>query len=84
MNSNDIIREHIFEIVKNQIKSNNPPETKATLDRLRKQGFDDSQAKQMIAQCVSVEIFEVMKYRKPYNNERYIKNLNALSKEPFD
>ena len=39
METNKIIREQIFEIIKNQIKSNKPPETKDTLDRLKKSGI---------------------------------------------
>ena len=84
MEANDKIREQIFEIIKNQIRDNIPPETKATFDRLRKQGFDDFQTRQMIGQCLAVELFDVMKFGKPYNNVRYIKNLLALPKEPFD
>lgn len=84
MEANDQIREQIFEIIKNQIRDNTPPETKATFDRLRKQGFDDFQSRQMIGQCLAVELFDVMKFGKPYNNARYIKNLLALPKEPFD
>jgi hypothetical protein len=84
MVANEKIREQIFEIIKNQLRDNDPPETKSTFDRLRKQGFDDFQTRQMIGQCLAVELFEVMKFGKPYNNARYIKNLLALPKEPFD
>lgn len=84
METNEKIREQIFEIIKNQLRDNDPPETKATFDRLRKQRFDDFQTRQMIGQCLAVELFEVMKFGKPYNNARYIKNLLALPKEPFD
>lgn len=84
MKEGDKIREQIFEIIKNQIRDNNPPETKATFDRLRKQGFDDFQTRQLIGQCLAVELFEVMKFGRPYNNERYIRNLKALPKKPFD
>lgn len=84
METNEILREQIFEIIKNQLKDNDPPETKSTYDRLIKNGFDDFQTRQMIGQCLAVELFDVMKHRKPYNNERYIKNLKALPKEPFD
>ena len=42
------------------------------------------QIRQMIGQCLAVELFDVLKNRKPYNNARYIKNLLALPKEPFD
>lgn len=84
METNEILREQIFEIIKNQLKENKPPETKTTYDRLRKQGFDDFQTRQMIGQCLAVELFGILKYKKPYDNERYIKNLVKLPKEPFD
>lgn len=84
METNEILREQIFEIIKNQLMSNDPPETKATYDRLIKSGFDDFKTKQMIGQCLAVELFDVMKFGKPYNNERYIKNLKALPEGPFD
>ena len=83
METNEIIREQIFEIIKNQLRDNDPPETKATYDRLIKNGFDDFQTRQMIGQCLALELFDVMKFGKPYNNERYIKNMKALPKEPF-
>ena len=84
METNEKLREQIFEIIKNQLRDNNPPETKNTYDRLIKNGFDDFQTRQMIGQCLAVELFDVIKFGKPYNNERYIKNLIALPKEPFD
>ena len=84
MKLNESLREEIFETIKNQIKNNDPPETKVTYDRLRKQGFDDFQTLQMIGQCLAVELFNIMKFKKPYDNERYIKNLKQLPKEPFD
>lgn len=84
METNEILREQIIGIIKKQLKDNDPPETKITYDRLINNGFDDFQTKQMIGQCLSVELFDVIKFGKPYNNERYIKNLKALPKEPFD
>lgn len=84
METNEKIREQIFEIIRNQVKTNKPPETKATYDRLRKQGFDDFQTRQLIGQCVAVELFQILKFGKPFNNERYIKNLVKLPDEPYD
>ena len=84
MKINERLREQIFQIIRNQLRENDPPETKLTYDRLIKQGFDDSQTRQMIGQCLTVELFEVIKFRKPYNNERYINNLRKLPDEPFD
>lgn len=84
MEENEVAREQIFEIIKNQIRDNNPPETKMTYDRLKKEGFGDFETKQLIGQCIAVELFNVMKYGKPYDNARYIKNLLALPEKPFD
>jgi len=84
METNEKLREQIFEIINNQLRDNDPPETKTTFDRLQKQGYDDFQTRQMIGQCLAVELFDVLKHGRPYNNERYIKNLITLPKEPFD
>ena len=84
MKKNEKMREMIFEIINTQIKNNDPPETKITFDRLQKQGFDDFRIKQMLGQCIAVEVFAVMKRGETFNNERYIKHLLALPKEPYD
>ncbi|WP_289054745.1 hypothetical protein [Carboxylicivirga marina] len=84
MEVNEELREQIFEIVNNQLTNDDPPETKLTYDRLVNQGFDDFQTRQLIGQCLVVELFDVLKYKKPYNNERYVKSLKALPKEPFE
>jgi hypothetical protein len=49
-----------------------------------KAGYTKEDAKIMIAQCVSVEIFNVMKYMQPFDEKRFIKNLNNLPAEPFE
>ncbi|MDD2550477.1 MAG: hypothetical protein PHD00_10340 [Bacteroidales bacterium] len=84
METNGAMREHIFEIIDNQLRDNNPPETKTTFDRLLEQGFNELHIKQMIGQCLALELFDIMKHGKSYDNARYIKNLSTLPKEPFD
>jgi hypothetical protein len=78
------LREQIFQIIENQIENNDPPDTALTFNRLKKEGFDDFTVKQLIGQCVAVEIYNVMKYKKPFVEKRYIKNLNKLPKGPFE
>ena len=82
METNKKLRDEIFKVINNQIKDNNPPETKEAYDRLRKQGFDDLHAKQLLGQCLAIELFDIIKFDKPFDNERYTKNLLALPKEP--
>ena len=84
MEENEIFREQILNIVANQLKENDPPETKTTYDRLKADGFDDFQIRQMIGACVTVEIYDVIKSGKPYDNDRYTRNLNKLPEEPDD
>jgi hypothetical protein len=84
METNEKLREQIFEIINHQLRNNDPPETKITFDRLKKLGYDDFVTRQLIGQCLAVELFGVLKYGKPLNNERYVKHLMALPKEPFD
>ena len=84
METNLKLRNEIFKIIENQIEANDPPETLKTFKRLKDQGFNDFEVKQLIGQCVAVEIFNVIKFKKPFDEERYIKNLNNLPKEPSE
>ena len=84
MESDKILREQIFGIIENQIKNNDPPETKMTFKRLIKEGYNESDTKKLIAQCVAVELFDVLKNGKTFDEKRFIRNLKQLPKEPFD
>lgn len=84
MEVNEKLRDEIFKIISNQLVANDPPEIKITYDRLQKDGLTEFQTRQMIGQCLAVEIFVTLKLGKPHDNERYVKNLTALPKEPFD
>ena len=84
MKKNLKAREIIFTIIDNQIKNNDPPDTLKVFNKLKSQGYSEFEAKQLIGQCIAVEIYNMMKYKKPSDNERYIKNLNNLPKEPFE
>ena len=84
MKSNEIVRNQILEVVKNQIKDNDPPETKQTYNRLIKLGYNDLDTMQLIGQCVAIEIFQLLKNKKPFDKDRFVKNLNKLPKEPFE
>jgi len=84
MKTNKIMRKQIFEIIKNQIQLNNPPETKLNFDRLKGMGFSDLDTKKLIGQCIAVELFRVFKHKESFNEKRYVSNMNKLPEEPFD
>ena len=66
------------------MKDNGPPESNKTFKRLLKEGYSRFETKQRIGQCVAVELFNIYKFNTPFDEKRYIKNLNNLPKEPFD
>ena len=76
--------EAIIEAVENQLKQNEPPETRKTLERLMAMGESRENAMRHIASALSIEIFEALKNQDPYNEQRYITNLKALPKSPYD
>jgi hypothetical protein len=82
--SGQLAGEAIVEAVENQIAEDNPPETKITLARLIALGESRENAIRYIASVLSVEIFDALKNKNTYNEQRYISNLKALPELPFD
>ncbi len=80
--TNPLLGEEMIEVVRNQIRQNDPPETKQTYDRLIKEGFPRDEVMRQLAVVVAAEIYDVTKDKEPFNQERYIKRLNNLPKEP--
>ncbi|MBL7153018.1 MAG: DUF1841 family protein [Phycisphaerae bacterium] len=81
---NPRLKAAVLEAVSNQLRANDPPEAKQTLDRLVSEGFSVEDAKIYIAQALCVEIWDALHNEKPYNRERYVKNLERLPEEPTE
>ena len=79
---NPRLKATFLQIVENQLKADDPPETRQTLDRLIAQGISREDAKIYIAQAVCIEVFNVMKHNQPSDQARYIRNLQRLPEEP--
>ena len=73
----------ILEVVENQLRNNDPPQTKQTLERLIKTGHSEKEAKRLIACVVSAEIFDVLKKNQPFDLDRFVKGLNKLPAMPW-
>jgi hypothetical protein len=63
--SSKILNQAIMEIVENQLRDGNPPETKKTFERLLKEGIKEQEAKRLIASVVVSEIYDVLKKQQP-------------------
>jgi hypothetical protein len=84
MKINKRLNEAIHEVVENQLRDLDPPETKETFDRLIEEGYSEEQARTLIGLVVAGELFDILKYRKPYNRERYVTALRRLPELPVD
>ena len=80
--TNPQLGEEMKNVVMNQIRQNDPPETKQTYDRLINEGFPEDKAIRQLALVVAAEIYDVMKSKKPFNQERYIERLKNLPHNP--
>lgn len=78
--TNPYVTETILEVVENQLRDLDPPETKETYDRLVASGISDDQARRMIAAVLFNEMSWVLKHSQAYNPERYITALKKLPK----
>ena len=74
----------LMEVIQNQIRENNPPETGATLERLMAEGFSRQEAMDLIGQVLAAEIFEVLKDQREHDQEKYVKRLRDLPQLPED
>jgi hypothetical protein len=82
--TNPYLADAFMEVVNNQIASNDPPETRQTLDRLISEGISEEDAKMYIGQAICLEAWDIMKNKREFNLERFVRNLNNLPKEPTE
>jgi hypothetical protein len=81
---NPRLKAAILETVENQLASGEPPETRETLERLKQEGFSDTDARALLGQAVAVEIYCALKEKKPFNRERFVRNLKNLPAQPHE
>jgi len=84
MKTNPRLKATIIEVVDNQLRANDPPETRSTLDRLIAEGHSEKAAKELIGCVVTSEIFDVMKNKEEFDLQRYVDALNNLPKLPWE
>lgn len=78
------LRAAIIEVVENQLRSNDPPQTQQTFERLIALGHTEEETKRLIACVVSAEIFDVLKKQEPFDLNRFVKALDRLPAMPWE
>jgi len=76
--------ELIIQAIKKQIRQNDPPETKETFDRLRREGHAEEEVYRMLGCVMTSEIYEVMKDERVFDRDLYVQRLRALPKLPWE
>jgi exopolyphosphatase/pppGpp-phosphohydrolase len=67
-----------LEVVENQLRGDDPPETRETFDRLVEEGHTETEAKRLIAAVVLAEIGEILRSNAPFNHARFVVALDRL------
>ena len=80
--TNSRLKAVFMEVVDNQIRDNDPPETRETLARLITQGISEEDARIYIGQAVCFEVWDIMRNDNKFNMDRYLRNLENLPAEP--
>ncbi len=68
-------------VVENQLRDNDPPESRITFERLLREGFSELDAKKLIAKVIATETFWIIKKSEAFNRKRLVNNLNRLPKD---
>lgn len=76
---NPHLKAAILEIVENQLRDGDPPETRQTLERLLTAGYSRQQAIEMIGSAVVEEIWVVWHEQKPFDRTRFTALLEQLN-----
>ncbi|MDA8099200.1 MAG: hypothetical protein M0042_06210 [Nitrospiraceae bacterium] len=79
---NPRLRAAFLEAVDKQLRDNDPPETRVTLERLKHEGLSEQKAKELIAAVIAAETFYILKEKQTFNHDRFVKNLNKLPDLP--
>ena len=79
---NPRLKKAFLQVVTNQLRMNDPPETKETLNRLISDGYSKQDAKKLLGAVVSDHIHEMLKERHEFDNSKYVRDLNRLPKLP--
>ena len=72
------VRDAVLDTVLNQINANDPPEARVTYDRLIDGGASNSQALNLMAAALRVEMNRMLTESTPFDNERYSAALQKI------
>jgi hypothetical protein len=73
-----------MEVLDNQLRDGDPPETRETYKRLRREGIDEEETRRLLACVIANEIFDIVKNNSPFSRERFVSRLATLPEMPWE
>jgi hypothetical protein len=77
-------RAALFEAIENRMREDNPPETKATFQRLLAAGYSRKETMKLLACVLLVELNDMVRDKRLYEESSYVKKLRALPRLPWE
>ena len=77
-------REALFEAIENQMKEDEPRETKVTFHRLLAAGYSRKETMKLLACVLLVELYDMVRDNRLYEEASYVKKLQALPQLPWE
>src|SRR5260221_1072314 len=77
--TNPHLKQELMEVIENQLRDGDPPETRQTLNRLLEAGYAPEAAMPKVAVPLLEEINEMLAQRIPFNHARFKQRLDHLS-----
>jgi len=65
-----------------QLADDDPPETRKTLKRLMDEGFPQELCRRLMGLALAIELTDMHIFKKPFDRERFVKNLENLPEVP--
>lgn len=79
--SNHKVGEELKQVIKTQLSNGEPAIVQATYKRLQNELSDETEIIRMMAVCLLVEMSDMMKNNRPFDEQNYTRLLNLLPDE---
>jgi hypothetical protein len=76
------VQHALRDVLEQQVALGDPPEAKATLERLLRSGIAQDEAWRLLSLVLLDELTEIMRHQRAFDRARYVVALNALPQTP--
>ncbi len=76
------LRRELLRVVESQLQRDDPPEVRATLERLVRDGWSQREAKRLISLALGHETYAIVGLQRAFDAGKYAQALRALPRLP--